>query len=59
MKCSFCGKKEDEVDKLIAASNKIAICDNCVLDCVDILVYGEPDTITLDLGEDEEDSKDN
>jgi len=39
MKCSFCGKAAEEVHKLIAASEKIAICDECVMQCVETLIY--------------------
>ena len=34
--CSFCGKSQDEVRKLIAGSN-VCICDECVDLCVEIL----------------------
>jgi ATP-dependent protease Clp ATPase subunit len=51
MKCSFCKKDESEVYKLIAASEKVAICDQCVLQCLDTLIY--PDSvIEIDLDED-------
>jgi hypothetical protein len=35
--CSFCGKPQDEVDKLIAGPS-VWICDGCVDVCNDILV---------------------
>lgn len=35
--CSFCGKSEDEVLKLIAGPNGITICDECIAECNDIL----------------------
>jgi len=34
--CSFCGKRQDEVWKLIAGPS-VYICDECVALCVDIL----------------------
>jgi ATP-dependent Clp protease ATP-binding subunit ClpX len=34
--CSFCGKRQDEVKKLIAGPN-IFICDECVDLCADII----------------------
>ncbi len=35
--CSFCGKGQDEVRKLIAGPNKVFICDECVDLCADII----------------------
>jgi len=36
--CSFCGKKEHEVDVLIVSKNKkILICSNCVAHCNDLI----------------------
>jgi len=52
MKCSFCGKKQEEVFKLIAASDKAAICDECVFSCMETLVYPEEVTV-LELDDDE------
>jgi ATP-dependent protease Clp ATPase subunit len=51
MKCSFCGGEDHEVEKLIAADDKIAICDSCVFESMKILVYGE-DMIQIDLSDD-------
>lgn len=51
MKCSFCGKDQKEVQQLIAASDKIAICDECVMECVHTLVYPD-EVIELNLDED-------
>jgi ATP-dependent protease Clp ATPase subunit len=28
--CSFCGKSQDNVRKLVAGPNKVFICDDCV-----------------------------
>lgn len=36
MKCSYCGKDEDEVRMLIAG-NEAYICDECVELCMDII----------------------
>ncbi len=47
--CSFCGKRQNEVLKLIAGPNNIYICDECIGICSDILEeefgddYDEPD----------------
>ena len=35
-RCSFCGKSEHEVSRLIAGAG-VAICDECVALCVDII----------------------
>jgi hypothetical protein len=35
--CSFCGKSEHEVQKLLAGAAGGLICDSCVAACVDIL----------------------
>ncbi len=35
--CSFCGKREDEVRRLLSAPNGVCICDNCVATCQSIL----------------------
>ncbi len=35
--CSFCGKTKEEVEKLIVGGDDIAICNDCVDLCVDIL----------------------
>jgi len=37
VRCSFCNKSKDEVQKLIAGPNSVFICDECVKLCVDIL----------------------
>jgi len=37
--CSFCGKRQDEVRKLIAGP-AVNICDECVELCVDIIRNG-------------------
>ena len=35
--CDFCGRTQDEVKKLTTAHRHVAICDECVAICVDIL----------------------
>lgn len=37
VRCSFCGKTEDEVHKLIAGPDGVYICDECIGICADIL----------------------
>jgi ATP-dependent Clp protease ATP-binding subunit ClpX len=35
--CNFCGKSKEQVEKLIVGGDNIAICNECVTLCVDIL----------------------
>ena len=35
--CSFCGKSEDQVKKLLAGPSGVCICDECVDTCISIL----------------------
>ena len=37
IKCSFCGKRQSQVKKLIAGPSGVYICDECVDICSDIL----------------------
>lgn len=37
VRCSFCGKSQNQVKKLIAGSNNVYICDECVDLCAEIL----------------------
>lgn len=48
IKCSFCGKSQKEIEKIIAGPN-VYICDVCVELCCGIL--GKPATETSDEGE--------
>ena len=36
-RCSFCGKRQDEVKKLIAGPNRVYICNDCVALCSEII----------------------
>jgi len=38
LRCSFCGKTQDEVEKLIAGPGGVFICDECVNLCNDIIM---------------------
>ena len=38
-KCSFCGKNQDEVEKLIAGPD-VYICDECIELCNEIVLEG-------------------
>jgi ATP-dependent Clp protease ATP-binding subunit ClpX len=35
--CSFCGKSQDQVRRLIAGPNQVFICDECVRLCHEII----------------------
>jgi ATP-dependent Clp protease ATP-binding subunit ClpX len=35
--CSFCGKSQDQVKRLIAGPNRVYICDECVALCNEII----------------------
>ena len=51
VRCSFCGKTQDQVKKLIAGSNNVFICDECIDLCAEILeeeFEGEDDDLELD-----------
>lgn len=36
-KCSFCGKTDDKVSRLVAGPNNVYICDGCIRLCAEIL----------------------
>lgn len=48
--CSFCGKKKDEVAKLIAADDA-NICNECVALCTDLIEEGDLDAVDSEEGE--------
>ena len=53
VKCSFCGKTEDQVTRLVAGPAGVYICDKCIEICADI-VFDEETTVeeqNLDLAE--------
>ena len=41
LRCSFCGKTRDQVNKLIQGPDDIYICDECVETCADIINEAE------------------
>lgn len=53
--CSFCGKSESQVKKLVAGPKGVFICDDCIEICSDILEeefqneYEEPEEIEINL----------
>ncbi len=52
-KCSFCGAKSDEVEKLFDSENNAMICDECIMNCLNIMIYGEDSGIEFVLEDDE------
>ena len=48
LKCSFCGKSQDQVRRLIAGPN-VYICDECIELCQEIIQEELDDTIEVDL----------
>jgi DNA-binding transcriptional MerR regulator len=36
-RCSFCGKANQEVRRMVAGPNGVVICDECVAKCVDLM----------------------
>ncbi len=50
LKCSFCGKSEDEVKRLVAGS-KAFICGECIATAVKVMEAHPPDTTSGDEGE--------
>lgn len=47
--CSFCGKNQDDVRKLIRApKGDVYICDECV-DVCNAVIFGEPQTVLFTL----------
>jgi ATP-dependent Clp protease ATP-binding subunit ClpX len=41
-RCSFCGKSQDQVRRLIAGPNRVYICDECVALCQEIIAEEPP-----------------
>lgn len=46
--CSFCGKTEEEVSKIITSSNGVTICNECISECNAILSLDKPDSSSSD-----------
>lgn len=49
LRCSFCGKPHSQVKKLVAGPHGVAICDECIVLCVDILTENHPNTPDSDI----------
>jgi len=42
VRCSFCGKAQDQVKRLIVGPNGVAMCDECVSLCNEIIAEEAP-----------------
>ncbi|WP_442914118.1 ATP-dependent Clp protease ATP-binding subunit ClpX [Kribbella sp. NBC_00359] len=49
LKCTFCGKSQQQVGKLIAGPTPLCICDGCVELCNELIVDGDLADISDDL----------
>ena len=47
-KCSFCGKTDDQVNRLFAGPNGVYICDGCIKLCTEILDNDEQEHALVD-----------
>lgn len=45
VKCSFCGKTQEQVERIIAGPNGVFICNECIEACADI-IYDDDDNTT-------------
>ena len=53
IRCSFCGKTQDQVRKLIAGPNGVYICDDCIDICAEIIEEEFEDEVTTSDAVDE------
>ena len=44
--CSFCGKNQDQVQRLLAGPNGVYICDECITLCYEIITETHTDSST-------------
>lgn len=51
VRCSFCGKSQEQVKKLIAGNNNVFICDECIDLCAEILEEEMDENDEVDLGD--------
>ncbi len=49
--CSFCGKSNTEVQRVIITEHKAAICDECILGCLELLIYEDDPNLEATLEE--------
>lgn len=52
IKCDFCNKDQSEVKQMIAGPNGIAICDECVMLCLDVLLKKSDNIPIINVDED-------
>lgn len=50
VRCSFCGKSQEQVKKLIAGNNNVFICDECIDLCAEILEEEMDENDEVDRG---------
>jgi ATP-dependent Clp protease ATP-binding subunit ClpX len=55
LKCSFCGKRHDQVETLVAGPDNVYICNNCVKRCNQIIAEKKA-AATKDLPDKKEES---
>jgi ATP-dependent protease Clp ATPase subunit len=49
--CDFCGKSQDDVEKMIAGPRPSVICNECVALCVEILATGAEKRSTSEVSQ--------
>ncbi|KNF07864.1 endopeptidase Clp ATP-binding regulatory subunit ClpX [Gottschalkia purinilytica] len=49
LKCSFCGKSQEQVRRLVAGPSNVYICDECIELCQEIIEEEFEDAIDIDL----------
>lgn len=47
--CSFCGAERDEVEFLFDSDNGAMICDECVMNCVNVMIYGPEAVMEIEI----------
>ncbi|MCT8349834.1 ClpX C4-type zinc finger protein [Photorhabdus temperata] len=43
--CNFCGKSQDEVNAIASGMNNSDICNECIIQCVNVLINRKSDEI--------------
>lgn len=41
--CSFCGISSQDAHHIITSHKGVAICDECVMNCLNVIIYGNDD----------------
>lgn len=47
--CSFCGISHQEAHHIVASPKGVAICDECVMNCLNVIIYGYDDDEQLEF----------